>query len=85
MVKANYDASTRIAAIRGDTKGFVIKQLYFHSPDGKEIARVFTYKDNDTQVRQLADGEEVIGVFGHGASFKCFRSLGFIVWKPIYT
>jgi hypothetical protein len=85
MTRANYDTTAKIAAIRGDMKGFVVKQLYFHSTDGKEIARIFTFKDNDTQVRQLAEGEEVIGLYGHGASFKVFRSVGFIVWKPVFT
>jgi hypothetical protein len=85
MIKANYDATAKVMTIRGDVKGFVVKQLYFHAVDGKEIARIFTFKDNDTQARQLQEGEEIIGFYGHGASFKCFRSLGFLVWKPVFS
>lgn len=84
MVHVDLDKSAPLDNIKSDVKGFVVKQIYFQDKHGRELAKLYASKDNDGQVRMLNEGEQIIGVYGHKGSFKCFRSIGFIVWKPVY-
>jgi hypothetical protein len=37
----------------------------FNSEDGKELAKLSAYKDNEGQVMQLNQDEQIIGIYGN--------------------
>ena len=74
-----------IRKIRGSINSNYIYQIIFQSKEGQELQKMESSASNNFASDQvLADGEEIIGVYGtkdqHGSGF--FVSLGFIVWVP---
>ena len=56
-------------------------QMMFKRADGSEVARMETYTwDLSTTETVLADGEEIIGVYGYKNND--IDALGLLVWKP---
>jgi hypothetical protein len=78
LQKVELDKSHPVTEIKGDPSVDVIRQVYFLSNDGKELARIFAEKKKEPK------NEEIIGVFGNKNSLSCMVTLGFIVWRPIY-
>ena len=84
LLKVELDQSHPVTEINGDPGSDVIRQVYFLSNDGKELARIFAEKKKEPISVRLNQNEEIIGVFGHKNSENYMYNLGFIVWTPIY-
>lgn len=74
------DEKQVIRTIKSDALDYDIKQIYFKDKEGSEIAKIYANKNNEGQELLLEEGEEIIGIYGHKNSYKCFYNLGFIVW-----
>ena len=63
--------------------GWAVRQMMFKRADGKEVARMQTSTYNaslSTTETVLADGEEIIGVYGFKTG--AIYALGLLIWKP---
>ena len=74
-----------IRKIRGSINNNWLFQVIFQSKEGQELQKMESYANNNFASDQLlADGEEIIGVYGTTveSGYSGFSSLGFIVWVP---
>ena len=71
----------QVRRVIGTERGYYMDQMMFKRADGSEVARMETDKSNlSTTETVLADGEEIIGVYGYKGY--AISSLGLLIWKP---
>jgi len=74
---------TKVRKIRGTSNGFWVSQIHFHDKNNNEIKRIASYQQAFGPDVDIADGEEIIGIYGtRNAHNNYFATIGFIVWKP---
>ena len=83
MQSFNIPDYSLVKSVNGSSSGWPVHKLSFKKKDGTEITMVET----DTrypygQESEIADDEEIIGVFGTKNRENYVCDLGFIVWKP---
>ena len=84
MKQVIFDENKVIRNIHGDAVNYGIKKIHLKDKENKEIAKIEASNDNPGQEMQLNEGEEIIGIYGHNDTYKCFHNLGFIVWTAYY-
>jgi hypothetical protein len=67
-----------------NNEGYPLHKLSFGKRDGSEITKIeLSYNERPYGPEfVLADGEEIIGIFGTSNATSCLEQLGFIVWNP---
>ena len=74
----------QVRRVIGTKEGDCVVQMMFKRADGSEVARMETYRYTDdylsTTETVLADGEEIIGVYGYKDDI--IYGLGVLIWKP---
>jgi hypothetical protein len=76
--------NSSIKKIKGNKQGVWVSHIVFTDNAGVEISKIVANANELGPEHVLAEGEEVIGVYGHKNSDGAgdFRSIGIIVWKP---
>ena len=68
--------------IRGTYNSTILLSVHFLAKNGGEISKILPNTSTTNIDIDLAEGEEIIGVYGIKDQAQYFWSLGFIVWKP---
>ena len=73
----------KVRRLRGTSNQYWVSQLHFLDGAGQELAKIQSYAQQFGADLDLAEGEEIIGIYGtRNAHNQYFATIGFIVWRP---